>query len=69
MRKLFDEDAANQEGEERAHEDKLEQAAGNLQSWDLEGHKTMYEEAIKTRKRQLEKFQKVDLPFKSQDHG
>ena len=66
MGKLFDD---QREGNDlKGSLEKLEAAASNLQEWDLEGHHLMYSEAMKARKRQLEKFQKIELPFRSQQN-
>jgi hypothetical protein len=52
IRKLFDEEDRHTGAHRREeNENKFEKAAYNLSTYDLEGHKTMYAEAIETRKR------------------
>ena len=46
IRKLFASDDQKDETDRNAVRNKLEKAAANLQNWDLDGHKIMYEEAI-----------------------
>jgi hypothetical protein len=47
----------------------MEKAALNLKEWDLEGHKTMYTEAVEVRKRQLEAFSKINMPYRNTEIG
>ena len=70
MAKLFkDDELARSESKTNDNLAKLENAAANLNTWDLEGHKLMYTEAIDARKRALQKLQKVDLPYRAENNA